>query len=417
MLCAAFRWHSQEDTVAMRICIDATPIGMRTTDRGGVARYLRSLLTALARSGAAHTYTVYFNLARAQHLPFMRATWAELGLPGNFRPRVTRVPYRLREGLFLPVECTAGPFDVYHGCLDQLPRAWGRRVVTVHDVRYLENLPETAAPSWLGTLRAADPSGALEANYRDRAALFAKLRACARQTLRRADMIITVSEYSKSRLVKLMAVDPARVKVVYHGVDAQLAGAGEPSRPPILERHGLRSGGYVLFVSKFDPLKNQLLLVHVLAQLRRELDTHLVFVGPFNWYYHIVRAEVRALGLKDRVVFTGSVSDVELAVLYRGAALFAFPSLYEGFGLPLIEAMAAGVPVLASDVCSIPELGGDAALYAPPADQLAWAREMTRLLTEERLRLELIRRGHARAREFSWNKTARGTLAVYGSPG
>lgn len=387
---------------------------MNTPDRGGVARYIRSLLEGLRDLGTPHKFTVYFNLARGEHLPVMREFWRGLALPENFTARVSRVPYRVREYLRLPVEVTAGPFDVFHGCFDQLPIARGRRVVTLHDVRYLENLPEPEAPAWLEQLRRVDRSGALERDFRNRDALFSKLRDTVQATLQRADLVLTISEFSKSRLVALAGADPAKVHVVHHGVGLPGTGPADRGDSGVHQRLRLQRGQYVLSVGKFDPLKNQLLLVRAIARLRDALRTTLVLVGPLNWYYHIVMAEVRALGIEDRVVFTDYVSDPELADLYRGAALCAIPSVYEGFGLPVLEAMSYGVPVLANAVCSVPEVAADAAHYAAPEAE-AWAGALVELMGDAELRTHLGAAGRSRARQFTWEATARHTVARYES--
>lgn len=387
---------------------------MNTPDRGGVVRYIRSLLEAVRDLGAPHQFTVYFNLARGEHLPAMREFWRGLALPGNFTARVSRVPYRAREYLRLPVEVTAGPFDVFHGCFDQLPIARGRRIVTLHDVRYLEDLPEPEAPAWLEQLRRVDPSGALERDFRNREALFSKLRDTVQATLARADKVLTISEFSRSRLVALAGADPAKVHVVHHGVGLPGTGPAERGDSGVHQRLRLQPGQYVLSVGKFDPLKNQLLLVRAIARLRDSLRTMLVLVGPFNWYYHIVRAEVRALGIEDRVVFTDYVADRELVDLYRGATLCAIPSVYEGFCLPVLEAMSYGVPVLANAVCSIPEVAGDAAHYVA-ADAEEWASALAILMADADLRAHLGVAGRSRARQFTWEATARHTIAQYES--
>jgi glycosyltransferase involved in cell wall biosynthesis len=384
---------------------------MDTSDRGGVSRYIRSLLEGYRSIGAAGEFTVFFNLARSRHLPVMRAVWRELALPRNFTARVSRLPYRLRESLGLPVEIAAGACDVYHGCFDQLPVARARRVVTLHDVRYLEDLPALDPGDWLDKLRRADPSGNLESDYHNREALFRKLRKTLRETLQRADLVITVSQFSKSRLVALTGADPDKVRVVYHGVD-RAAPAGALDAPgSVIARLGLAPGQYILAVSKFDPLKNQLLLVRAFARFARHAPAQLVFAGPLNWYSHVVREEVRALGLEQRVVFAGFVSDTELAGLYRGAAFCAFPSLYEGFGLPVLEAMAHGTPVVASAVCSIPEVAVEAVRYAGPGVD-DWAGGLDALWSDRGLRARLAAAGRERAGQFSWQATARQTLAL-----
>ncbi len=176
---------------------------------------------------------------------------------------------------------------------------------------------------------------------------------------------------------------------------------------------------YVLAVGTLEPRKNLTTLLAAFARLRRngevDADLRLVLAGARGWLEEPIFATVRSLGLEDAVRFTGFVDDDDLPAVYSGAALFVFPSLHEGFGLPLLEAMACGVPVVTSNVSSMPEVAGDAATLVDPRDGEGLAAAIGRLLRDEALRDRLREAGIARARQFSWEATARRTLDAYAS--
>ena len=202
------------------------------------------------------------------------------------------------------------------------------------------------------------------------------------------------------------------------------AAAPEFATPPapaavagVLERYRIRSP-YCLFVGNLEPRKNLARLIEAFALMATRAPAggtapQLVLAGTRAWLYSGILSAVAARGVADRVVFTGYVPPGDLPALYAGAACFVFPSVYEGFGLPVLEAMAAGAPVVASRVGAIPEVAGDAALLVDAAQPAALAEAIEAVLADAGLRARLVERGRARARLFSWEATARRTLAVY----
>ena len=224
------------------------------------------------------------------------------------------------------------------------------------------------------------------------------MRALVPRSIRRAKRVFTVSEYTKGEIVERYRVAPERVVVTPNGVD------------PIFHPDGDRAPGapYLLFVGAIQPRKDPLTAVEALARLDPEL--RLVFAGPEKHGAPAVRRRVEELGLAARVSFRGYVAREELPTLYRGAECLVFPSRYEGFGLPVLEAMASGTPVVATTATSIPEIAGDAAVLVAPGDAEALADGVRRALADrDRLRAA----GLARAGRFSWAATARRTLDVY----
>jgi glycosyltransferase involved in cell wall biosynthesis len=191
---------------------------------------------------------------------------------------------------------------------------------------------------------------------------------------------------------------------------------GDPDRCLMVrERYGLPAQ-YLLFVGTLEPRKNLTTLLHAYALLRAEGlgdGLKLVIAGRAGWLYADIFATVKTLALEGEVIFSGFVADEDLPDLYRGARLFVFPSLYEGFGLPILEAMASGIPVITSTTASMPEVAGDAAILVDPHDPKAVAEGMARVLAGDQVRQTLIQRGLRRAQQFAWDSVARTTLDVY----
>jgi glycosyltransferase involved in cell wall biosynthesis len=254
------------------------------------------------------------------------------------------------------------------------PAYRGRAVVTVHDLSY-ELLPE----------------------LEDRVDGWA-LRRLVPPSVRRAAKVFTVSEWTKADLVRRYQIDPERVVVTPNGVDPRFRPEGET---PDLEP-------YVLFVGALRARKDPVTALEAMARLPSDL--HLMMVGPPKGEERHVEATVERLGLGTRVHVLGHVSQRALAALYRGAQCLMLPSRYEGFALPVVEAMASGTPVVSTTVGAIPEIAGDAAVLVPPRDPVALAEAVVLAMKE---RCDLVTRGLERAREFTWEALARSTAAVY----
>lgn len=229
------------------------------------------------------------------------------------------------------------------------------------------------------------------------------------RTLREAVRIVTPSEAVRRELAEEGLAPPERVRAIHHG-SGQLAGEG-PARPP-----SWAPRRYALFVGTVEPRKNLETLIRAWRMLGRRLGDRtpaLVVCGRFGWKDERLRREVEAAAAEGWLHHPGYVPNEELAALFRGALCLAFPSHYEGFGLPVLEAFAAGTPVVASDLPVLREVAGDAALYAPPDRPEAWAEACAALATDPRLRQELAARGRERASRFSWSRSAEGHAEVF----
>jgi len=398
----------------MKICIDVTPLGIRTADKGGVYRYIRMLVESLSCIDRKNRYTLFFNFFRNEHYPVFRDTVSQLKVGDNFKVKLSRFPTELQRYAAVPAEFLAGTFDVFHGCFDFIrPVLFGRAAVTVHDVRYLENVEYEADPDWIRILR---QTPALPDFYvRDclnRDNLFRPLRTTIKQTVKRADMIITVSEFSKERITEKLRVPDEKIKVIYPGVNAEFYPQEDEPVAKVKDKFRINKR-YILYVGKFEPQKNIIRILETFQRVSTLEDVLLVMAGPFNWYYYIARKKAEELNISDKIVFTGFVRDKEMSALYSGASLFYFPSLYEGFGMPVLEAMACGTPVVTSPVCSIPEVAGDAAIFADPSSPEKMTDAIVRCMNDQVLRDALISKGRKRSEKFSWNETAVKTLEAY----
>jgi glycosyltransferase involved in cell wall biosynthesis len=236
-------------------------------------------------------------------------------------------------------------------------------------------------------------------------------------SMRKADLIFTDSECSKADMVSRFGVPAEKIVVAYLGYDRDAFQSGPAETPEsraMLNRFGI-TGPYVLHVGRGDPRKNLVRLVQaykILTARRKDLDFQLVLGGSPGWGHEPLAQLLRTPSLRGKVIATGPVPDRELPTLYRCATCFAMPSLYEGFGLPVLEAMACGTPLMVSNASSLPEVGGDAALYFDPQSVDDMAEAMEKLITDSELREDMVRRGLERARQFSWEDCARTTLAA-----
>lgn len=247
-------------------------------------------------------------------------------------------------------------------------------------------------------------------------------------SIKKAERVLTISQASKDDIIKVYGVPNERVVVTYPGIknvsdikpfglELRVERYKALSMEKIREKYGIK-GDYILFVGTFQPRKNIVRLIEAFSRvkidssLRAQNDITLVIVGKKGWMYKEILEAPKKYGVEKHVRFLEFVPDEDLAVLYQNARCFVLPSLYEGFGLPILEAMSNGCPVITSNVSSLPEAGGDAALYVNPTDVNDIASKISMLLKDERLREELVKKGYQQVKKFSWEKTARETLKV-----
>ncbi|HIQ01906.1 MAG TPA: glycosyltransferase family 1 protein, partial [Anaerolineales bacterium] len=227
---------------------------------------------------------------------------------------------------------------------------------------------------------------------------------------RAAAHLLADSEATKQDLVARYSTPPEKVTVAYPGYDETLAPVRDPTAVAAVKARYDITGDYFLHLGTLQPRKNLSRLLAAFSNLKSE--TQLVLAGRGGWLYNDLFAQARRMGLEDRVLFPGYIPEADKAPLLSGALAFVFPSLYEGFGLPVLEAQACGCPVICADTSSLPEVAGEGALLVDPADTEGLARGMARLAQDAALRAELVERGFANLRRFSWERCARAVLEV-----
>jgi glycosyltransferase involved in cell wall biosynthesis len=228
-----------------------------------------------------------------------------------------------------------------------------------------------------------------------------------------AERVLTCSEHTRREMVAFYGTDPGKIVVTPYAADPIYRPMpAEQARLAVRERFGLRLP-YILSVGVLQPRKNLPRLVQAYARIAKEVPQHLVLVGKEGWAFEALRRRVAQSGVSSRIHFTGYVADADLPPLYAAADLFVYPSLYEGFGLPPLEAMACGTPVVTSNTSSLPEVVGDAAMTVDPLDIERLGMAMAEVLLSAERRDQLIEAGFQQATRFSWERTARETIAAY----
>lgn len=367
----------------MLIGIDASRAAVQ--HRTGTETYSVYVIREILRLGRQHRFRLYTNGALPADL-----LWSGVA-PAHVEVR--SIPFRrLWTHLRLSMEIMTHEPDVLFVPAHVLPLIHPRRsIVTVHDLGYL-HYPEAHTSS--------------ARRYLDWSTRWNALRATA---------VLADSEATRSDLIRSYGAVPEKIHVVYLGRDTGLTRVDDPLRlDDMRTRYGL-GGRYLLYVGTLQPRKNLERVVQAFERicgLSDLADLQLVLAGKQGWLYETLFRQVARAGLRGRVIFPGYVADEDLGALLSGAEAFVFPSLYEGFGIPVLEAGGCGVPVITSNTSSLPEVAGDAALLVDPLDVDAIADAMYRLVTDASLRAELARRGLENVKRFSWEKCARETLAI-----
>jgi glycosyltransferase involved in cell wall biosynthesis len=374
----------------MHVVIDAQLLSTALSYRAaGVSNYSRHLLQQLGNCTATgtratltafisdpHFYTDNIRLQRTPSIiqnPFMRIAWEQMVLPLHLQ--------RMRA-------------DGVHGLVNILPLS-GRTpgLVTVHDLSFL-HLPEKlpASRRWY-------------------------LSHLCRASVEKAQHVIAVSQQTADDLMRFFGLPASKISVIHNGVAGHFR-PGDPAAVADFRRQRGLPARFVFYLGTLEPRKNLEMLVRAYAGWLRsatgeDREIHLVLAGAKGWYYETIFQQVAALGLAGQVHFPGFIAERELPDWYRAAELFVYPSLFEGFGLPVLEAMACGTPVLCSQAKSLLEIGDEAVLTFPVESETGLADGFHRFFTDEALRAELRQRGLAQAAQFTWQRTAAATYQCY----
>ncbi len=234
----------------------------------------------------------------------------------------------------------------------------------------------------------------------------ARLKKFVPLAIKKSDRIVAVSEYTKSDIVKSYKVDPQKIDVVSNAVNHKVF-FPQQLKSSVKKKYGLPDN-YILFIGNIEPRKNILGIIEAFGKLPAPLQAQhpLVLVGGKGWNDEEIKSALNSTGAKAHITMVGYVDDEDIAQVYAGAQIFVFPSFYEGFGLPVLEAMASGTPVITSKVSSLPEVGGDAVLYVDPKKPSTIAEAMKKLLQNKELQKTLIKKGLAHSKQFSWEQSA-----------
>ncbi len=367
----------------MRIAIDAHSVG---TQLGGNETYATNLIEALAEIDSQNQYTVFVTKRTAMDRFANR--WP------NVSARIT-APHTplIRIPLTLSGELRRHPVDVLHVQYTAPPFSPCPVVVNIHDLSF-EHLPET---------------------FKRRSRM--QLRMTVRRSARQAAEILALSDYARHDIITTYKISPDKVTVVPLAAAAHFIPVEDTKKlQQVRQTYGIQ-GDYILSVGSIQPRKNLTRLLQAYALLRAAEPAgklpQLVIVGKHAWLYAETVRAVNELGLANHVVLTGYIPDEDLPPLYSGAVGFVYPSYFEGFGLPPLEAMKCGTPVIVGNRTSLPEVVGDAAILVDPFSTEEIERAMSRLINDASLRSSLRAKGLERAKLFDWRETARQTLSVY----
>lgn len=363
-----------------KIAIDYTPA---YEQGGGIGRYVREIVAALARQPAAFDYRLFVSGAgELPALPGGNFTWKPTRLTPLWLARIwqrAQVPW--------PVEAFTGKVDLYHATDFVLPPTRARSLLTVHDLSFVR-VPETASP-----------------------ALKAYLDVVVPRSVKRAEHILADSQATKDDLMSLYGTPENKITVLLSGVNPRFKPTQDAS---VRGKYNIPERPYIFSVGTVQPRKNYTRLIHALAALRgKGYDVGLVISGGKGWLDDPIYAAIRDAKMDDYVRFIGFANDADLPALYSGALITAVPSLYEGFGIPVLESMACGTAVVTSNLSSLPEVAGDATLLVEPTDLDAIIDALQRLIDDEILRNTLRAKGLTRAREFTWERSAAELHAIY----
>lgn len=365
----------------MRIGIDCHYIGSKV---GGNETYTRYLVDHLAQIDRDNVYSLY--------VTHSNNFFNEIRQRENFRTLSIRPDISwLRVPIILPLKVMLKPVDLLHVQYIAPPLCPCKFIVTIHDISWKYH-PEIIP----------------------RNVYFAQSK-FVESTARRAEKIITVSETTKRDLVKFFKIPPDKIVVTYNGVKSIYRPIKDEDRiNEVLKKYDIHDR-YLLYTGRLEPRKNLIRLIKAFSMLKkkRSIELKLVIVGPKTWLYSEIFKMVVELGLESDIIFAGYLPEEDLPFIYNGADLFISPSVFEGFGIPPVEAMACGTPVLYSDIPAHREIIGDAGVAFNPLDINDISQTVLNALSDTALLKELSEKGIKRAGDFSWDNTAKKTLEVY----
>jgi glycosyltransferase involved in cell wall biosynthesis len=375
-----------------RIGIDVTAA---VNQGAGIGRYTRELVNALASEDEenAFEYTL-FSAKIPKKIPVENPLPTGTNISVRLAPINERWLYRLwyKLNIPIPIQVFTGSLDLFHSTDFVLPPVQQEipTLLTIHDLSFI-HYPETFTSQLRNYLNKVVP-----------------------RSVSRATHILADSKATKHDIAAIWGVAPDKITVLYSGVSPHFQPTNDQkSVEELRARYNLGTKPYLLCVGTVQPRKNYQMLIRAFYEVAQQFPHNLIIAGGKGWLYDQILAEIEEQDLNDRVRFIGFVDEHHLPALYSEASLFLFPSVYEGFGLPLLEAMACGVSVVSSNASSLPEVVGDAGMILPPNDTARWTETMIKLLGDSKPRTALIAKGFLQARKFSWNEAAQKLQQIY----
>ncbi|MBE2221194.1 MAG: glycosyltransferase family 4 protein [Anaerolineae bacterium] len=374
----------------MKIGIDVTSAIMQG---GGIGRYTRELVQAILAQDSDNEY-VLFSAPPPSGKSLSQIFPTKPQITYKIAPVSEQWLYRIwyRARLPVSIQRLTGKLDLFHSPDFVLPPTGGAvpTLLTVHDlsfVHYPEVYPEVLV------------------NYLNKVVPW---------SVGRATHILADSAATKQDLMAIWQVPDEKITVLYSGVSESFVKVEDEGRiTAVRHKYNLGQAPYLLSVGTVQPRKNYQMLIQAFAPLANKFPHNLYIAGGKGWLYDDMMAEIERQGLIDRVRFIGFVDDEDLPTLYSAADLYLFPSLYEGFGLPMLEAMACGVPVIASDVSSLPEVGEGTAVLLPPHALSEWTQTMQAVLSSPQQQEQMISAGYQNVQRFSWKNSSDQLLKIY----
>lgn len=371
-----------------RIAIDYTPA---YEQGGGIGRYVRELTSALSHVDNQNQYSLFVAGAKTEHLPPTLSNnfyWK----PSRISPKwFARLWHRAR--LPIPVEIFTGSINLYHATDFVLPPTYPhtKTLLTVHDLSFIR-VPDAATPSLRAYLNQVVP-----------------------RSVKRASHILADSPATKDDLIDLYDVLPAKVTVLLSGVDSRFKPIQDLNKiKAVREKYRLSNYTYLLSVGTVQPRKNYSRVIRALAKLRAKgHDIHYAIAGGKGWLDDEMYQTIKETGLENFVHVLGFVDDKDLPTLYTGAHCLVITSLYEGFGLPILEAMATGTPVITSNLSSLPEVAGNAGILIDPLNVDEISNAIQDVITDSNYRQKLINAGFEQVKYFTWNRSAQQLKSIY----
>lgn len=376
----------------MKLYIDAQPLlGQKT----GIGRYTNNLIKSFSKSDIS-IELVANQLVNFKRLNNIQIVDRALNLTNKI------YPYKIIRRLMSPNILYKFPIDVsvkkaykhnsvFHATnFITLPTKYAKQVVTIHDLAFMK-FPDV-----------------VEKN------IYEYMMKWVPYSINKAEQIIADSIHTKNDILQLFDVPEEKINVVYLAADKRFQKQSVQQIQSVRKKYNLAQE-YLLYIGTLEPKKNLVTLIDVYHTLKTgySVQEKLVIVGAKGWKFNPIFEKVQQLQLENDIIFMGYIADEDLPAIYSGATVFTFPSLYEGFGIPLLEAMQCEVPVVAANTSCIPEVVGDAAILADPYDIEKWAESIYQIISDHSLKEELIAKGLEQASKFSWEKVAKETLAVY----